>query len=123
MDIEQFLGSLGDRIGKHATVRNVFGDPIHHGDRTVIPVARIGYGFGGGIDREPAQDKSGEMSKMGEMTGKSGGGGGLGATPAGALEIGPEGAHFIAFGSWKKTAAALLIGLAAGLLIGQFGKR
>lgn len=116
MEIEQLLGSLGDRIGKHATVRNVFGDPIHSGDRTVIPVARVGYGFGGGIDREASQDEGGE-------TKRSGGGGGLGAVPAGALEITTEGTRFIAFGSMKKTVATLLVGLAAGLLIGQLGKR
>ncbi|MEZ5396738.1 MAG: spore germination protein GerW family protein [Bryobacterales bacterium] len=117
MEIEQFLGSLGERIGKYASVRNVFGDPIHSGDRTIIPVARVGYGFGGGIDREPTEDESGEMTR------KGGGGGGLGATPAGALEITPEGTRFVEFGAMKKMTAALLIGVAAGLLIGQLGKR
>ena len=42
------LGLLSDRLHSGASVRNVFGDPVEAHGRTVIPVARIGYGFGAG---------------------------------------------------------------------------
>ena len=42
------LGLLSDRLHLGASVRNVFGDSVEAHGRTVIPVARIGYGFGAG---------------------------------------------------------------------------
>ena len=118
MEIERLLGSLSDRIGGDATVRKVYGEPVQHGDRVVIPVARIGYGFGGGLGSDAAADESDESGRTG-----GGGGGGMGAAPAGALEITSEGTRFIEFGAGKKAAAAVLIGIAVGFLIGRLGKR
>jgi hypothetical protein len=83
---ERFLEGLADRIGTHASVTAVFGEPIERGDVTVIPVARVRWGFGGG---------QGEGGEAGGSTGSGlGGGGGAAADPVGYVEIGPAGAIF-----------------------------
>ena len=40
------LERLADRIGGHAHVKAVFGEPIQQGDVTVVPVARVRWGIG-----------------------------------------------------------------------------
>ena len=47
----EILRSLGERLQGGASVKNVFGDPITVDGKTVIPVARVRYGFGGGGGR------------------------------------------------------------------------
>ena len=43
------LHDLAERIQSGTSVRQVFGEPIEVHDRTLIPVARVGFGFGGGL--------------------------------------------------------------------------
>jgi len=76
----------------HADVRTVFGDPVTHGDRTVIPVARVtaNYGFGAGSGQGEGQ--------MEHQRGSGGGGGGGGrgkASPIGYIEMTGDSAHFV----------------------------
>ena len=117
MEIERLLTALSERIGSDATVRKVYGEPVDHGDRTVIPVARIGYGFGCGLGSEPPVDEGGDSAQR-----RGGGGGGLGAAPAGALEITPDGTRFIEFGAERKVAVAALVGVAAGFLLARLSR-
>jgi hypothetical protein len=81
---DRLLERLVEQIGGKASVRAVFGDPIERGELTVVPVARVRWGFGGGAGTGP--DSSGGAG--------SGGGGGVAADPIGYLEIGPGGATF-----------------------------
>jgi len=83
-----FLERLAERIGGQARVQAVFGEPIERGDVTVVPVARVRWGFGGGAGS--ASDRRGGR---GSGSG-SGGGGGAAADPVGYLELGPGGAAF-----------------------------
>ena len=85
---DRFLERLVDRIGGQTGIRAVFGEPIVRGELTVVPVARIRWGFGGG-EGSAGESGAGPVSDSG-----SGGGGGLAADPIGYLEIGPEGATF-----------------------------
>ena len=48
MKVAKTLRSLGDHLQAGASVRNVYGDPVNIGRRTVIPIARVSYGFGAG---------------------------------------------------------------------------
>jgi uncharacterized spore protein YtfJ len=117
MNVPEILKSLGDRLGGSATVKNVYGEPITSGDRTVVPVARISYAFGGGGG-----------GPEGDRAIPSGGGGGgyvsakpcgaLEITPGGALEITPGGARFIHFSNWS-LGAALAVGFALGAMVGR----
>ncbi|MGP3931679.1 spore germination protein GerW family protein [Nonomuraea sp. KM88] len=75
MDIMQLVEQSKDA----ATVNRVFGEPIHHGDIVVIPVARVAQGGGGGQGRGTKEkDEKGEGS---------GGGFGFSATPAGVFVL------------------------------------
>ncbi len=42
--VSKTLRSLGNRLQVGANVRNVYGDPVNVGGRTVIPIARVSYG-------------------------------------------------------------------------------
>lgn len=83
----QFVERLAERIGGHANVRAVFGEPIERGDLVVVPVARVRWGVGGGAG-------SGESAGGSDSGSGSGGGGGVAADPVGYLEIRPTGATF-----------------------------
>jgi len=83
---DRLLERLAELVGAKAGVQVVFGEPTTRGDVTVIPVARVRWGFGGGGGRA-------ETPPAGPASG-SGGGGGVAADPIGYLELGPEGAAF-----------------------------
>lgn len=82
---QEILHTIGEHVAASANVRNVYGEPVSAHDRTLIPVARIGYGFGAG-GRESG---SGEGSASAPAGG--GGGGGTGAIPVGVVEISAAG--------------------------------
>ena len=88
--VAKTLRSLGDHLQVGASVRNVYGDPVNVGGRTVIPIARVSYGFGAG-------GRGGESEEPGSERGGSGWGAGLSARPVGAFEITEAGARFIPF--------------------------
>jgi uncharacterized spore protein YtfJ len=98
--IEGFVARVADRIGAHATVKAVFGDPIERDGITVIPVAKVRWGFGGGAGGPIVGGQAGEGAESGAATEAaavatgSGGGGAVTADPVGWLEIGPDGAEF-----------------------------
>jgi uncharacterized spore protein YtfJ len=48
MNAAELLQKMGDTLGSTATVKSVFGEPIHMNGKTVVPVAKVAYGFGGG---------------------------------------------------------------------------
>lgn len=116
--VDSFVERIAERVGAKATVKAVFGDPIERDGITIIPVAKVRWGFGGGAGSGPvpvavgpgrdASTGTGEIgtdastggpasepgSAMASGSG-SGGGGGMTAEPVGYLEIGPDGASFI----------------------------
>jgi uncharacterized spore protein YtfJ len=105
MMIQQLLESLAGRVSASASVKNVYGDPIVVGNRTVIPAAQIRYGFGGGGGSKGEQERGG------------GGGGGVWARPSGALEITPEGTRFIKFDDHRTAGVALALGFVLGAAV------
>lgn len=83
------------------------GEPISAHGKTVVPVAKVAYGFGGGFGpgKHGAQaDRQGEGG---------GGGGGVRAYPAGALEITDTGTRFVPFTDLRW----LLVAFAAGAVL------
>ena len=73
---------LADRVGLRAGASAVFGEPVEADGVTVIPVAKVRWGFGGGGGRGIE-----EGSEKGEVGEGSGGGGGVIASPLGFIEI------------------------------------
>jgi hypothetical protein len=72
------LQALAARIGAQASAKAVFADPVEREGVTVIPVARVRWGFGGGFGE--GDGSSGSPSG-------SGGGGGVQASPMGFIEV------------------------------------
>jgi uncharacterized spore protein YtfJ len=109
MLVPEILRNIGEKFEASATVRNVYGDPISTENRTVIPVARISYAFGGGGGgREREHVQSG-----------GGGGGHMSAVPVGVIEITPDGTRFTPFDDWRRLASIIAISFAIGLLFGM----
>ncbi|MEU6578480.1 spore germination protein GerW family protein [Streptomyces sp. NPDC046805] len=72
------LERLADKLGGRASVTAVYGEPVIADGVTIIPIARIGFGFGGGAGREVGPHRNAEGG---------GGGGGADARPLGYIEI------------------------------------
>lgn len=113
MDIHQYTQSIVERLQASANVKTIYGEPIAAEGKTVIPVARVAYGFGAGSGsgrKGEAETEAGESA---------GGGGGAAATPIGVVEITKEDTRFIPVGEETRLVGALLVGLLLGLLIAR----
>src|SRR5947208_15463026 len=112
MKVSKALNALADNLRVGASVRNVYGEPVSAGGRTVIPIARVGFGFGAGSraggDPETSADGAG-----------SGGGAGMSARPVGALEITEAGTRFIPFIDPVRLGIALVLGIGIGFTVGR----
>ncbi len=113
--MQEFFQSLGDRVQGSASVKTVYGDPVVVDEKTIVPVARVAYGFGGGV-RSRTKGEGGALQKDGD---EEGGGGGMAATPVGVVEITQGDTRFISIGEERKLAWALLIGFFLGIFMGR----
>jgi uncharacterized spore protein YtfJ len=104
-----WLQTIVDKI--QADTRMVLGEPVRTGDRTIIPLACVSYGFGAG---------SGPKTESGEP---GGGGGGVSARPAGFIDIGPDGARFVPAHDAKTLIAILAAGISIGWWLGGRTRR
>jgi uncharacterized spore protein YtfJ len=110
MNVTDMLQRISESFGSTASVKSVFGEPIHANGRTVVPIAKIAYGFGGGAGTGRAganPDRQGEGG---------GGGGGVRAVPAGALEITDHSTRFIPFIDVRSVSLAFAAGMVLGRL-------
>jgi uncharacterized spore protein YtfJ len=112
MSLSRLFTSWIEPLQRAASVKAVFGDPIETQGRTIIPVARVSFGFGAG-ESKPEGDEDDANAKPG------GGGGGATSRPLGVLEVTPERTRFIPTRSNGK----LYAGLAAGVLVGLWLRR
>lgn len=72
--MSDLVARLADSIQVHANAKQVYGEPVERDGTTIIPVARVQWGFGGGgIGRGAAE--------------RGGGGGGAQAIPTGFIEL------------------------------------
>ncbi|MFC3477715.1 spore germination protein GerW family protein [Halobacterium litoreum] len=118
-DVDSVLASVVERLAEAGGVGSVYGDPVERDDRTVIPVARVAWGFGGGGGSGPA-DAEREDGEGDEPAGEGYGmGGGVSASPAGALEITDDGTRFVRYESRKRLVVAVLLAFLAGVLLGR----
>ena len=72
------------QIPLHASAQGCFGTPTTAGDRTMIPVAEVGFGMGIGWGSAHSKEDD-------SMGGGGGGGGGGHARGVAAIEVGPDG--------------------------------
>jgi uncharacterized spore protein YtfJ len=108
MDIQGLFSSISERIQTTASVKTVYGDPVEVGEKTIIPVARVRYGFGagGGTQGGDASAENGEAP--GQATG---GGGGVEVSPVGFIEINQGETRFVSFEDKRRAIAAAVVGL------------
>jgi uncharacterized spore protein YtfJ len=111
-DADGVLGTLREALTtlrENSGVETVYGDPIERDGRTVVPAAKVAYGFGGGFGTGGTdEDGSG-----------GGGGGGVAASPLGALEVTDDGTRFVRFQDRRRTLALALVAAAVGYLLGR----
>ncbi len=88
MKLEDMFNAIEDMRDK-ASVGAVYGEPVEVGEKIIIPVADIKYGFGLGYGEGPATSEEGEEPAAGGQGG--GAGGGIAARPVAVLEISDEG--------------------------------
>jgi uncharacterized spore protein YtfJ len=110
MNATDLLQKISDTLGSTATVKAVFGDPIHANGKIVVPVAKVAYGFGGGFG-------TGKDGPHVDRQEEGGGGGGVCAYPAGALEITDSGTRFVPFLHPGSLAAAFTAGAVLALIL------
>jgi uncharacterized spore protein YtfJ len=97
---------IAERVGGAASAAAVFGTPVEREGVTVIPVARVRWGFGGGSGTGEGAEGRG---------GGEGGGGGVSARPAGYIEITAAGATFKPIRGPEPLLVVPLIIIAAGI--------
>jgi len=101
---------IAEVFERNLSIRHVYAEPVQHGDTTVIPIAKVAYGFGAGAGRRPAEPAGAEAQG-------GGGGGGARLTPIGALEVGPHGTRFVRYNEVPRLAGAFALGLGVGVLL------
>ncbi|MGH9430792.1 MAG: GerW family sporulation protein [Terriglobia bacterium] len=119
MSIQDFFRSFSEGLQSSAQVKTVYGEPIVSDGRTVVPVAKVAYGFGGGLGaRTKGQGENKEAKGTDE-----GGGGGVAAIPVGVVEITKENTRFISFRLTRKLVGAVTAGLLLGYVCGRLRAR
>jgi uncharacterized spore protein YtfJ len=98
--------------------RAAFGEPQVVGDKTLIPVAKVGYGYGLGFGQGAGEpEEEGKQAEAGEG---GGGGGTAAAKPLGVIVVTPEEVYFEETADESRIAlAGILVG---ALFIWQFAK-
>jgi uncharacterized spore protein YtfJ len=93
-----------DRLSS-ADARTIYGSPVERNGTTVIPVAEVRYGFGGGAGRKRNAGEEG-----------TGAGGGVHVTPVGFIEMVKDKVRFRRIRKTSPLLAALGFGIGALLL-------
>lgn len=94
-----------DRVKNSARVDLAYGEAREIGGRTIIPVAVVGYLFGGGSGAgvDPAED--GVFEKAGSG---GGGGGAVRVQPVGVLEVTEDETRFMPILDWTRIITTFL---------------
>lgn len=101
---------LAQQVQVNANAKQVYGEPVERDGTTIIPVAKVQWGFGGGgIGRGAAE--------------RGGGGGGARAFPTGFIELRDGKAEFRPIQDPLHPAILGAAGLVAGLLLARLFRR
>lgn len=120
-NVGESIRSIVEDLTERASVRSVYGDPIEADGKTIIPVARVAYGFGGGFG-QGGEGMGGSEAPEGAEEGSGQGagvGGGVSAKPVGVVEVGDGETRFVRFGDRRRAGMALLAGVFLGILLGR----
>lgn len=116
MNVQEIIQTISDRVGSSANVKTIYGDPYDKDGKTIIPVAKVAYGFGSGFGKG-FKDKEGEGGEGG------GGGGAVMTRPVGFIEITSENSHFVPINAMPKLVGIGFAAMCLGYLFGRWSKR
>ena len=117
MSTKELIDSAVAHLRTSASVKTVYGEPLVIDGKTIIPVAKVAYGFGGGTGtKKSPTDKEAKELPVAEAG--EGAGGGVAAKPVGIVEVTEQETKFVPFGQTKRLAWAAAIGSGLGLLVG-----
>jgi len=111
--MSDLISRIGESIQVHANAKQVYGEPVERDGTTIIPVARVQWGFGGGGFGRGAVERGG-------------GGGGAQAIPTGFIELRNGVAEFRPIVDRNAPLRFAAVGAAAflaGLLIAKLTRR
>ena len=118
MLVQHLLQAIAERLHSSSSIHTIYGDPIEAQGKTLIPVAKVSYGFGGGAVGTNSLDRA-DKQPSGNTVEGGGGGGGVRMVPLGMVEVTPQQTRFLPFGGGKRMLGALAVGLVVGLLMGR----
>lgn len=123
MEILEVLNSIIDKLKKIGGVELSFGNPQTVNDLTIIPVARVGYGFGGGMGTGGKKKKKEKVHTIDETSEEMieatpeekpkkeefgmGGGGGMHTSPVGIFVFKGDSVRFYPVLSFKEMAVTV----------------
>ncbi|HLK49366.1 MAG TPA: spore germination protein GerW family protein [Bryobacteraceae bacterium] len=105
MELQAVLGAMVNQAG----TKTVYSEPVTVNGHTIVPVARVRCGFGGG---------SGRNGRSKESEG-GGGGGGFVARPVGFVEVDAKGARFVPILDPQSIAMGVGLGMGLGWALGR----
>ena len=119
-----FLQPLVDRLQSAGRTETIFGPSRQERDRTIVPVGRVSFGFGGGSGSAASKkNKKGQTTPAtdGNLPADegTGGGGGVSVTPVGVFEVTEAGTRFLPITKSKVAVGTFLAGLLLGLALGR----
>jgi uncharacterized spore protein YtfJ len=123
MSSDEPLQPITELIERSLSIRHVYGEAVTQGEVTVIPVAKVAYGFGAGgggmFPRRRTVLPRPDDGQDDDLRSGSGGGGGILMSPVGVVEVTPQGTRFVSFRPWERLLGAAALGLVAGWLLGR----
>ena len=123
MTLQQIFSSITERLQTTASVKTVYGDPVAAEGKTIIPVARVRYGFGGGGGGSHEFKTPSDDGEQPAQSSGGGGGGGVEVSPIGIIEITAGETRFISFEDRPRIIRAALIGSLLALFLLRRGRR
>ena len=116
MTFQEILNNISERVQTTASVKAVHGEPIFAEGKTIIPVARVRYGFGGGGgNQRPVSDPTNVDESLQQSGG--GGGGGVSVDPAGFIEITAGETRYVSFDERRRIIRAVVFGLLLSIFL------
>lgn len=115
MTLQNIFKTISERLQTSATVKTVYGDPVVAEGKTIIPVARVRFGFGAGFGEEHTGGEG--VSGNAEADKGGGGGGGVEVRPVGFIEITPGETRYVSIEGRRTAARLAFFGLLAAFLL------
>lgn len=122
VSVPDIFRKVTERLETSASVKTVYGEPLSIEGKTIIPVAKVRYGFGAGGGSGVTVGEDYESGASAEGYG-GGGGGGIEVTPIGIIEITAGETRFIPFQEKRRIIRVLVIGALIALFLLRRRKR